>query len=211
MTRNFTIPDIKDDRGRVPAGARIKAYRTDTHAYVTETTLDEYGNATFTGLPLTDISFHMMWGGSSAGVKERWFYSHINALTEGGTGASDAATARANLGLTIGTNVQAWDNDLDDIAALTPTDSNIMVGNGTDWVAESGATARTSLGVGTGDSPQFTGVNIGHASDTTIARDAAGIVSVEGKRIIRMAAQVIAANDSYIKTQADAVCDGVDD
>jgi len=32
------------------------------------------------------------------------------------------------------------------INALTPTDSNFIVGDGTTWVAESGATARTSLG-----------------------------------------------------------------
>jgi len=44
-----------------------------------------------------------------------------------------------------------------DIAALTPTDGNFIVGDGTNWVAESGATARTSIGLGTGDSPQFTG------------------------------------------------------
>ena len=36
---------------------------------------------------------------------------------------------------------------LDAIAKLTPTDSNIIVGNGTTFVAESGSTARTSLGV----------------------------------------------------------------
>jgi len=54
---------------------------------------------------------------------------------------------RATLGLTIGTNVQAWDAQLDDIAALAVTDSNIIVGNGSNWVAESGATARASLGV----------------------------------------------------------------
>jgi hypothetical protein len=35
------------------------------------------------------------------------------------------------------------------IGALTPTDGNIIVGNGSTWVAESGATARTSLGLGT--------------------------------------------------------------
>jgi len=46
-------------------------------------------------------------------------------------------------------------DNLDDIAALTPTDGNIIVGNGTDWVAESGATARTSLGLGTADTPTF--------------------------------------------------------
>lgn len=34
------------------------------------------------------------------------------------------------------------------IAALAVTDSNLIVGNGTTWVAESGATARTSLGLG---------------------------------------------------------------
>ena len=47
---------------------------------------------------------------------------------------------------------------LTDIGNLTPTDSNIIVGDGTTWVAESGATARTSLGLGTGDSPTFTGL-----------------------------------------------------
>jgi len=36
---------------------------------------------------------------------------------------------------------------LDAIAKLAVTDSNIIVGNGTTWVAESGSTARTSLGV----------------------------------------------------------------
>ncbi len=43
------------------------------------------------------------------------------------------------------------------IASLAVTDSNIIVGNGTNWVAESGATARTSLGLGTTDSPTFAG------------------------------------------------------
>lgn len=44
---------------------------------------------------------------------------------------------------------QAASSKLTDIAAITPTDSNFMVGNGTTWVAESGATVRTSLGLGT--------------------------------------------------------------
>ena len=38
---------------------------------------------------------------------------------------------------------------MDDIAALAVTDGNIIVGDGSNWVAESGATARTSLGLGT--------------------------------------------------------------
>lgn len=72
-----------------------------------------------------------------------------------------------------------------DIEALAKTDGNIIVGNGTAWVAESGATARTSLGLGTGDSPQFTGVNIGDAADTTLTRASAGVVAVEGVNLLR--------------------------
>ena len=49
--------------------------------------------------------------------------------------------------------------------------------------ASTAAAAATALGVGTGDSPQFTGVNIGHASDTTITRDAAGQIAVEGAAV----------------------------
>ncbi|MDK1377087.1 MULTISPECIES: hypothetical protein [unclassified Sinorhizobium] len=60
---------------------------------------------------------------------------------------ADAATARATLGLTIGTNVQAFDTGLNAIAAMAVTNGNFIVGNGTTWVAESGATARASMGV----------------------------------------------------------------
>jgi len=42
---------------------------------------------------------------------------------------------------------------------------------------------RTTLGVGTADSPQFTAVNVGHASDTTITRASAGVLAVEGNTI----------------------------
>lgn len=44
---------------------------------------------------------------------------------------------------------QPLDSDLSAIAALSPADGNFIVGNGSAWVAESGATARTSLGLGT--------------------------------------------------------------
>ena|SRR3990167_1340763 len=95
------------------------------------------------------------------------------------------ATARTSLGLAIGTNVQAWDADLDAIAALAKTDSNVIVGNGTTWVAESGATVRTSLGLGTGDSPQFAEIEIGHATDTTVTRASAGDIALEGNILYR--------------------------
>lgn len=68
-----------------------------------------------------------------------------------------------------GSNViaRALPNDrLDEIEALAVTDSNLIVGNGSSWVAESGATLRTSLGLGTGNTPDFTGVTFGGAGTT---------------------------------------------
>ena len=49
----------------------------------------------------------------------------------------------------LATAYQARDTDLTAIAGLSPADSNFIVGSGSTWVAESGATARTSLGLGT--------------------------------------------------------------
>jgi hypothetical protein len=92
------------------------------------------------------------------------------AIAQGGTGATTADTALDNLGGTtvgkgvfkaasaaaaqqamdteVGVDVQAYDAGLTDIAGLAVTDGNIIVGDGTNWTAESGATARTSLGLG---------------------------------------------------------------
>lgn len=72
----------------------------------------------------------------------------VVAVANGGTGASTAATARTNLGLAIGTDVQGYSGALATIANIASTDGNFIVGNGTTWVAESGAAARTSLGLG---------------------------------------------------------------
>lgn len=70
--------------------------------------------------------------------------------------SADAATAQQAMDTEVGVDVQAYSARLAEIAALSVTDSNIIVGNGSSWVAESGSTARTSLGLGTGDSPTFT-------------------------------------------------------
>jgi len=68
------------------------------------------------------------------------------AIGDGGTGATSASAARTSLGLVIGTNVQAFDQQLADVAGLTPSDSGFIVGDGSNFGVESGATARASLG-----------------------------------------------------------------
>jgi hypothetical protein len=67
---------------------------------------------------------------------------------------ANASTSRTNLGVAIGSDVQAYDADLTALGGLAKSDGNIIVGNGSTWVAESGATARTSLGLTIGTNVQ---------------------------------------------------------
>jgi hypothetical protein len=94
-----------------------------------------------------------------------WEATDIGVL-HGGTGASDASTARTNLGVIIGSDVQAYDAQLADVSGLAVTNGNFIVGDGSNFVAESGNTARTSLGLGTSDSPVFTGLTL--SGDLTV-------------------------------------------
>lgn len=50
------------------------------------------------------------------------------------------------------------------------------------WIVV-GFTSAAALGLGTANSPQFTAIELGHASDTTVSRDAAGQIAVEGVRV----------------------------
>jgi len=67
----------------------------------------------------------------------------------------------------IGSTVQAYDAKLDNVSNAAVTDGNFLVGNGTAFIAESGATARTSLGVGTADDVQFDSFGVGTAASGT--------------------------------------------
>ena len=94
------------------------------------------------------------------------------------------------------------DAQLQDVAGLAVTDGNFIVGDGANFVAESGATARTSLGLGTAATTD-TGISNGNTlvADSTVAdNDFLRIngTSVEG----RSASEVL--SDIGATTAADA-------
>ena len=73
--------------------------------------------------------------------------------------------------------VQPYDAGLTDIAALAVTNGNIIVGDGANWVAESGATARASLGLTIGTDVQAQSENLQNiANFTTTPADGTFIV-----------------------------------
>lgn len=109
-------------------------------------------------------------------------------VTAGGTGGSTAASARTNLGLVIGTNVQAYDADLAAIAALDKTDGNFIVANGSAWIVETGATVRTSLGLGSAAV-----LTAGVSENNVPQMDATGYPAANGSQITALDADNIAS------------------
>lgn len=105
------------------------------------------GSLTGTWSDLGTVTTVNINGGTITGITDI-------TVADGGTGASTASAARTNLGVAIGSDVQAYDAGLADIAGLAVTDGNFIVGNGVNWVAESGATARASLGLTIGTNVQ---------------------------------------------------------
>lgn len=113
------------------------------------------------------------------------------AIADGGTNATTEADARNNLGLVIGTNVQAYDADLDDLADGSLTGSKVGTGisganitdgtiptakiSGTVAIADGGtnatteANARTNLGLAIGINVQAYDADLADLADGTLS------------------------------------------
>lgn len=97
-------------------------------------------------------------------------------------------------------------SSLNDISGLSSADSNFIVGSATGWVVESGATARTSLGLGTSDNVTFNNLNI--TNDVTASIVSASFLIGDGSQITGLPSAAINAytntGDNRIITSVDA-------
>jgi len=109
-------------------------------------------------------------------------------LTTLGAGGS---SPRSFLALAIGTDVQAYDAQSADVAGLTPTDNGVIIGNGTNFVVESGATLKTSLGLTVGTDIQ--------AYDAQLA-DIAGLTPSDNNFIVGNGTNFVAESGATART-----------
>ena len=158
------------------AAGRALLDDVDVAAQRTTLGLDTNDSVTFGSITASLTSSSVtITGGSITGITDL-------AVADGGTGASDAINARANLGLEIGSTVQAYDAGLESISDLvTLADQSIYL-TGPDTYAvytltpagrallddPTAAAQRTTLGLGTlaTQNGTFSGTHSGTSSGT---------------------------------------------
>lgn len=141
--------------------------------------------------------------------------------SSGGWVAESGATARASLGLTIGTDVQAYDATLAGIAGLSINAGDLMIyATGTETFATAtlssyartllddanASGARTTLGLGTGDSPTFTNLTTSGSASVGSDLTVAGNLIVTGARTV-VGGEKTAFADNYLDLNASYTTD----
>ncbi len=133
-----------------------------------------------------------------------------------GTLEADAITIN---GTAISSIYQPLDAQLTDVAGLAVTDGNFIVGNGSNFVAENGATARTSLGLGTA-AVAATGISSGNVAVFTSGAADNDFLRIDGTAIEgRSASEVLSdiggqasltfgiSNTNAVKIDSSSVAD----
>lgn len=113
----------------------------------------------------------------------------ITLSAEDGSGNVNISVPRAGFAAT--------DPQLTDLAGLTPSDSEFIVGDGSNFITESGATARTSLGLGSLATQDSTSLSVsgGAIDGTTVGATTASTgnfstLSIAGTAISATAAEL---------------------
>jgi hypothetical protein len=219
MTVGKTVPELTAETPPIVGTDEVVVYRAPGPLKrATTADVRTYMQSNLGTMATQDANAVAITGGSITGITDL-------AVADGGTGASDASGARTNLGLVIGTDVQAYDPDLTTWAGITPgtgvgtalavnvgsagafttfdgaggTPSSMTLTNATGLpIAGLVSSTSTALGVGS--------LELGNASDTTLARSSAGNVTIEGNLVYRAGGTDVPITDGGTgsSTAADA-------
>jgi len=121
------------------------------------------------------------------GTLSRWYCIGSWLGMPGGTGVPPDADYGD---IVVSGGVWTIENEAVTLAKIEFIADQTILGNILGGVASpqalTASQVRTVLELATSDSPQFAGIELGHASDTTLTRSAAGVVQVEGKTLVNL-------------------------
>ena len=133
--------------------------------------------------------------GSSAELSSLTLDTQL-AVTQGGTGLN-SLSGQAGKTLTVNSGADGF--TFADASAPAGTISSSATGDAQGQIKLNGQNVDISA-MQTSDSPQFAGIELGNATDTTISRVAAGQIAVEGDKLLRASADYVfssSASDVY--------------
>ena len=215
-----TLSELGDTNITSAADASMLLYDTGTSKWIDnvmsgDATMADTGAVTLAGTNtnLTSLANLVTVGTVGTGT---WAATDV-AVSHGGTGASSAGSARTNLGLAIGSNVQAYDAGLNSIAGLTTAADKMIYTSGSDTyvVTALSAFARTILDdadaaavrstIGAGSSSASAFADLSDVGSTTATAGRLMVADGDSWESVAVSGDIALASSGAMTIQANSV------